>query len=148
MQDRPTAVELVEAVARFLGDEVLPILTDPRMRFRGLIAANVLSVVARELTAGEAPLLSEWQRLVVLLDQPEREPPSRAEELHTAVETLNRELCARIRAGEADVGPWQDAVFTHVQRTVTEKLEITNPRFRQAVEDNIADGSRTGGSQG
>jgi hypothetical protein len=141
MQDRPTAVELVEAVARFLGDEVIPILSDPRMRFRGLIAGNVLRVVARELTAGEAPLLSEWQRLVVLLDRPEREPPSRAEELHIAVETLNRELCARIRAGEADVGPWHDAVFTHVQRTVAEKLEIANPRFLQALEDNIADGS-------
>ncbi len=138
MQDRPTAVELVEAVARFLGDEIIPILTDPRMRFRGLIAANVLRVVARELTAGEAPLLSEWQRLVVLLNQPEREPPSRAEALHTAVERLNHELCTRIRAGEADVGPWHDAVFAHVQRTVIEKLEVTNPRFLQAVEDTIA----------
>jgi hypothetical protein len=147
MQDRPTAIELVEAVAQFLGDEIVPILTDPRMRFRGLIAANVLQVVARELRAGEAPLLSEWQRLVALLDQPGHEPPSRAEELYTAVETLNYELCARIRAGEADVSTWHDAVFTHVQATVTEKLQITNPRFLQAIVGEIGAGSHAGGNQ-
>lgn len=142
MQDQPTAVELVEAVARFLGDEVVPILADQRMRFRILIAANVLSVVARELAAGEALLLAEWQRLATLLDQPDHEPPPRAKDLHAAVELLNRELCRRIRAGEADIGPWHDAVFTHVQMTVVEKLQVTNPRFVPTVEADSEIGAR------
>jgi hypothetical protein len=38
MSERPTAQELAEAIAEFLGGEILPTLTDPRLRFRMLVA--------------------------------------------------------------------------------------------------------------
>ena len=49
MSERPTAAELAEAIREFLGGEILPTLTDPRLRFRMLVAMNALSIVHREL---------------------------------------------------------------------------------------------------
>lgn len=128
MQDRPNAQELVGAVAGFLSKEIVPTVSDARLRFRVLIAANVLGIVARELGAGEAPLLAEWQRLVDILDVDAAEPPARAEQLREEVTALNEALCARIRAGEADAGEWRETVFNHVEQTVFEKLHVANPK--------------------
>ncbi|MGH2934708.1 MAG: DUF6285 domain-containing protein [Gaiellaceae bacterium] len=52
--ERPTAQELTEAIAEFLGGEILPTLDDHRLRFRTLVAMNALSIVHREL-AGLPP---------------------------------------------------------------------------------------------
>ena len=51
MSDRPTAQELAEAIQEFLGAEILPVLDDPRLRFRLLVAMNALGIVYRELAA-------------------------------------------------------------------------------------------------
>jgi len=51
MSERPTAQELTEALLEFLGGEILPTLTDHRLRFRMLVAMNALSIVYRELEA-------------------------------------------------------------------------------------------------
>ena len=75
MQDKPMELELVEAVAQFLEDEVIPVTADSRLRFRLLIAINVLKIVERELETGEAPVKLEWQQLVSLLGRPTQEPP-------------------------------------------------------------------------
>ena len=53
MPDRPTALELIEAVTEFLAAEVLPTATDHRLRFRTLVALNALGIAYRELQAGE-----------------------------------------------------------------------------------------------
>ena len=52
---RPTAAELVAAVADFLDNDVRP-ATDGQVNFHARVAANVLRIVERELldqTAGE-----------------------------------------------------------------------------------------------
>ena len=49
MSERPTAQELSEAILEFLGGEILPTLTDHRLRFRMLVAMNALGIVYREL---------------------------------------------------------------------------------------------------
>jgi signal transduction protein with GAF and PtsI domain len=49
MTERPTPQELAEAILEFLGGEILPTLTDHRLRFRMLVAMNALSIVYREL---------------------------------------------------------------------------------------------------
>ena len=49
MSERPTAQELTEAILEFLGGEILPTVTDRRLRFRTLVAMNALSIVYREL---------------------------------------------------------------------------------------------------
>jgi hypothetical protein len=51
LSERPTAQELTEALLEFLGGEILPTLTDHRLRFRMLVAMNALSIVHRELEA-------------------------------------------------------------------------------------------------
>ena len=51
MTERPTPQELTEAILEFLGGEILPTLTDRRLRFRMLVAMNALSIVYRELEA-------------------------------------------------------------------------------------------------
>jgi hypothetical protein len=134
MQDRPTGIELIDAVAQFLGDEVIPVITDPRLRYRLLIAANVLKIVRRELAVGDSSLRDEWGRLALLLDRPEAVPPAAPAELRAALEALNRELCARIRAGEADQGPWGEAVLAHTQAAIIEKLRVANPRYLDETE--------------
>jgi hypothetical protein len=49
--ERPSAQELTEAIVEFLGGEILPTLTDHRLRFRTLVAMNALGIVHRELAA-------------------------------------------------------------------------------------------------
>ncbi len=49
--NRPTPQELAEAIEEFLAGELLPTITDPRLRFRTLVAMNALGIVYRELAA-------------------------------------------------------------------------------------------------
>jgi Domain of unknown function (DUF6285) len=56
MSDRPTALELLEAVEEFLSSEVLPTLDDQRLKFRTLVAINALGIARRELGADEPGL--------------------------------------------------------------------------------------------
>lgn len=133
MQDRPTAVELLTAVREFLELELLPGL-EGRRRFHGLVAANVLAIVAREVAGEETGLVAEWRRLRDLLDVQEAAPPGRLDGLRTAVRALTERLCERVRAGDADAGPFGDAVRAHVRMTVVEKLRIANPKYLGAPE--------------
>jgi Domain of unknown function (DUF6285) len=57
MHDRPTALELIEAVTEFLSTEVLPATRDHRLKFRTLVALNALGIATRELQAGNDVLL-------------------------------------------------------------------------------------------
>ena len=128
MQDRPTAIELLTSVRQFLEEDVLPGL-EGRKRFHALVSANVLAIVARELAGEETQLVAEWRRLRDLLDVDETIPPGRLDGLRSAIDALTRRLCERIRAGDADAGPFADAVRAHVRMTVVEKLRIANPKY-------------------
>jgi hypothetical protein len=64
MTERPTAQELTEAILEFLGGEILPTLTDQRLRFRMLVAMNALGIVHRELEALPAEDDAEQRELV------------------------------------------------------------------------------------
>jgi hypothetical protein len=127
MQDRPTAVELLNAVREFLEQDVMPGL-EGRKRFHALVSANVLAIVARELAGEETMLVAEWERLRNLLATDDA-APARLTELRMAVEMLTHRLCDRIRAGDADAGPFGDAVRAHVRATVVDKLRIANPKY-------------------
>jgi len=129
VHDRPTAAELIAAARDYLTGELLPTVTDQRLRFRGLVAANVLAIVERELATLEADLLAEWAGLTALLDRPATKPPPRLTALRAEVEALNRDLGARIRAGEADAGPFRAAALAHARAQVEAKLRVANPRF-------------------
>jgi hypothetical protein len=64
MSERHTAQELTDAILEFLGGEILPTLTDQRLRFRMLVAMNALGIVYRELEALPAEDDAEQRELV------------------------------------------------------------------------------------
>ncbi len=125
MNDRPTAVELLGAVRRFLEREVVPALEGPR-RYHARVAANVVGVVAREIEVEEQQLEAEWERLGRLLGR-EEPPPASRDTLRSAVRAGTEEIARRIRAGEADSGPWRDALIAHLRATVADKLDVARP---------------------
>ena len=47
-------------------------------------------------------------------------------------DVLERELCERINAGEADGGPWRAQVWDYLHATLADRLAIDNPRFDTA----------------
>ena len=126
MQDRPTYDELLAAVERFLDDEIVA-KSDGARRYQGRVAANVLRLVRRELAREEKALDREWDGLDALLGASDR-PDTRAA-LRDALAERNDELCARIRAGDADAGTFRDASLGHVRRTVRDKMLVSNPSW-------------------
>jgi hypothetical protein len=91
MGDRPNALELVEAVTEFLGGEILPVIEDPRLRFRTLVALNALGIAYRELTA-EAPAGMSGAELAALARR------LRAGDVPDgAVATLKEHVAAKLR---------------------------------------------------
>jgi hypothetical protein len=129
MQDRPTAVELIEAVRDFLAGEVVPALADRGLRYRMRIALHALGIVAREVPDEETRLRAEREALLNLLDLPRPVPPCDPRLLRAWVLEANRALCERIRDGAADAGPWRERVLAHLQQVVEEKLQGSNPDF-------------------
>ena len=127
MNDRPTAAELIDAVRGYLEKELLPSLTDARLRFQTLVAANVLAVAGRELATEVEYLEEEWVLLDALLGPAEK--PARAKEMRPAVERRNRQLCERIRAGEFDEPGRTRELLRALRRVVVRKLEVANPKY-------------------
>lgn len=127
MQDRPTALELLQAIRDLLEQEILAGLSDPRLKYRTLIAINVLRMLEREVPDEEARLRAELGALEELLGFSPAEPPGDPARLRRRVLEVNRELCERIRRGLADADPWRGRVLAHVRSAVEEKLRINNP---------------------
>src|SRR5262245_47624575 len=128
MHDRPTAAELVDAVRQYLEGELLPQLTDPRLRFQTLIAAHVLGIVARELPVEEGQLADEYGILARLLTLPAA-TSRQLSDLRAAVRSGNEALCQRIRAGEYDAPGAQRDLVALLREQVVRKLEVANPKY-------------------
>ena len=131
MQDRPTALELLKAVERFLDEQVVP-NTEGTVRFHARVSANVMRIVARELEQQEQSLSAEWERLDGLLGAADR--PATLTALRDGLLQRTGEMCGRIRAGEADFGPFRTRVIEHVRQTVRDKLAVTNPDWLTRLE--------------
>jgi Domain of unknown function (DUF6285) len=114
LQDRPTALELLDAVAGFLEDDVAPLL-DARLRFHARVAVNVLRVVGREWDLGPAQRESQRALLGGLLGR-EGEPSD-----------LWAELARAVREGALD---GRRAEVVAVLREITaQKLAIASPGY-------------------
>jgi alcohol dehydrogenase class IV len=133
MQDRPTAIELLEAAADFVDREIIP-ATAGRVQFQSRVVANVMRIVAREIQLEDPFVRSEVRALAALLGEPEPHLHG-LKDLHEAAFHLNQRLSEKIRAGEADRGPWRDEVLRTVRQAVEDKLRIANPRY---VEGDLA----------
>jgi len=114
-QDRPTAPQLLAAVRALLEDELLPEASGARA-FKLRVAANVLSIVERELRLGTGLETQERVRLAELLG-------------HDAdLASLEAEFAARIRNGSLDLE--HEAVLACARMLTNHKLQIANPSYR------------------
>lgn len=117
-QDRPTASELLSAIADFLRDEATPVLdrAEPGLGFQMRVAANALAILEREVRLGPAADARERERLARLLGR------------IGTLDELNRELARQLRAGERDER--DEALMAHLEATVADKIAIANPKWR------------------
>ena len=125
MPERSEKEALLGAVARFLESEVRPVVTDPRLAFRLLIAANLNNIVAAELRAGDGAERAEMGRLRTLIPDlvvDENDP-------HRACAELNRALAERLRSGEAMGAERLTYIRANLKQTLRARLAVSNPRF-------------------
>ncbi len=120
-QDRASAEELLGGVEAFLRKDVLPQLSGASI-YKCRVAANILSIVQRELALSESADSAELQGLKSLLGR-EGEGVDSA----TQIDDLNAELCAKIRNGELD--SQRTVVKGHLRNTLEDKLAIANPKY-------------------
>lgn len=109
--DIPSAVELLGAVEEFLRGEVMG-ATEGRLAFHVRVAANVLSMVAREIELGPAQAISHGEALA---------------RLGVGSEAA---LAEAIRSGALD--DRIDEVRAVVAQTVAAKLAVANPGYVRA----------------
>jgi hypothetical protein len=105
--DRPTVVELLEAVREYLERDVLT-TTEGRVQFHARVAINALAIVQREL---EHPEMAA----------------AHAERLRALGFASDAELAAAIRSGELD--DRYDEVLAAVNASVDDKLSVANPKY-------------------
>ncbi len=105
MSRRPTAAELVAAVADFLDEDVRAV--GGQVGFHSRVAANVLRIVERELLDADA------------------------ERVHASLAGLGhpdeKSLAQAIRAGELDARP--DDVMACLREMVRHRLSIDHPGY-------------------
>ena len=128
MQDRPNPAELLEAVAVFLRDKVVPSSNDA-LAFHARVAANALDIARRELLADSKPQAAIDERDALQLLLGEHDAGS------ADLDTLNRALCQRIAAGELTlVTP---GLARHLWRITRDKLAVDQPgygTYRRSLE--------------
>jgi Domain of unknown function (DUF6285) len=114
MQDRPTAVELLEAIREFLDQDVMSSVQG-RVQFHTRVAINALGMLEREVRLGPELDAAERERLAALLG-------------HDAdLRALTTELARRIREGSLDHR--RDEVLSAVRESVRAKLLVANPDY-------------------
>jgi hypothetical protein len=123
MQERPEPRAVLEALARFLLEELQPTVTDRRLAFRVLIAAHLAATLAAELGARPRHAAEELSRLRALL--PEVAVPE--SDARGALRVLNAALLERLARGD---GPADDAALrAHLRTTLADALGVLSPRF-------------------
>ena len=124
MQDRPTATELLDAMAAQLFTEVREWVPSER-RFQILVLANLCAVIARELRAGSEPSLADVAlfRELMDVDAPAPDPEDADAEAREAA----KELAWLIRRGELDAD--LPAILELLREHVRRKLEIARPGY-------------------
>lgn len=114
MQDKPDLSQLITAVQSFLNDKAMPELAG-RTAFHARVAANVLSIVEREVRFGAHFASVQKARLEKILG------------VQADLETLNRLLCERLSNGE--LGLDSPLVKEHLIKSTMGKLAIDQPRY-------------------
>lgn len=136
MQNRPDQPALLEAVARFLEREIKPVVKDPSLSFRVLIAANLCQMVSAEIQMEDAATDAELDRLSAILPDLEvdLDAARRSREgRRRALARYNRALCDRLRDGSLRAEPGSE-VWDHVTTALRGELLTSGPRFDTALD--------------
>jgi hypothetical protein len=121
MQDRPTAPELLDAMAADLYSEVREWVPRER-RFRVLVLANLCAVIARELRAGEEPSREDLELFSGL-------GGFEADDAREAAAAL----AAAIRRGDLD--DRLPEAIAGLRGHVARKLEVARPGYALSAGD-------------
>jgi hypothetical protein len=114
MQDEPTPVELLKAVADFLRNEITPAIKGHNA-FKLRVGINALDLVTRQLTLADAGDAAEHARLKQLLGA------------DGSLIELNRALSEKIAKGEVDLAT--PGLSDHLWQTTMDKLAIDQPNY-------------------
>jgi hypothetical protein len=114
MQDEPTPVELIKAVADFLRDGIAPHISGHNA-FKLRVSINALDLVGRQLALERESDAAEAARLSRLLG------------MQGALAELNRALADRIAKGEIDLQT--PGLAEHLWQTTMDKLAVDQPNY-------------------
>jgi Domain of unknown function (DUF6285) len=114
MQDEPTPIELIKAVADFLRNELAP-QVGGHTAFKMRVAINALDLVTRQLALQRSSDAAEAERLSQLLGR------------QGSLGELNRTLAGKIASGEADLQT--PGLAEHLWQTTMAKLAVDQPNY-------------------
>jgi Domain of unknown function (DUF6285) len=114
MQDEPTPIELIKAVADFLRHEIAPEISGHHA-FKLRVSINALDLVTRQLALEQGSDSAEAARLSELLS------------LQGSLGDLNRALAERIARGEVDLQT--PGLAEHLWQTTMDKLAVDQPNY-------------------
>lgn len=115
MPDDPRGPELLDTVARWLRDELLPTLGGAAA-FHARVAAGAVEMAAREMRQGPAADADAAARLRALLGAQDGD-----------ADTLEAALVARLRSGAQAID--DPALLDHLWATTLDKLAIDQPAY-------------------
>jgi hypothetical protein len=114
MQDEPTAVELIGAVAEFLRADIVPQISG-HAAFKLRVSLNALDLVVRQLSLSADSDAAELHGLTMLLG------------VHGTLAGLNADLAERIAQGDVDLDT--PGVREHLWQTTLAKLAVDQPNY-------------------
>ena len=114
MQDEPTPEELIKAVADFLRNDIVPVISGHNA-FKLRVAINALDLVTRQLGLEEGGDAAELAGLSQLLG------------MQGSLGELNRALADRIAKGELDLQT--PGLSEHLWQTTMAKLAVDQPNY-------------------
>jgi len=114
MQDEPTPIELIKAVADFLRHDMLR-ESSGHNAFKLRVSINALDLVTRQLTLQAGGEAAEAGRLAQLLA------------IQGPLGKLNRALAERIANGEIDLQT--PGLAAHLWQTTLDKLAVDQPNY-------------------
>jgi hypothetical protein len=125
MQDEPIPTELTKAVADFLRNDIMPLISG-HQAFKLRVAINILDLVTRQLTQEQGSDAKEVERLRALLG------------IDGSVTDLNRTLADRIARGELNLAT--PGLAEHLWATTMDKLAVDQPNYASYKRELSRDG--------
>jgi hypothetical protein len=117
MRSGPPADNLLDTALAILREVVLPAVSS-HARYEALMVANAMSIVARQIAAGDRPLEEARARLTAIYQTPER-----------SLADMERQLAHDVRAGLFDApGERRTAVFAHLWDTALAAAAVSHPK--------------------